>query len=74
MGTFGEFFCNVAKAFSSILPATPEDLKLASLANQLAGSVPFVGGQLILEAAQNISLVLYLVVPYKVYKIMGGKF
>lgn len=74
MGTFGEFFCNTVSAFSYLLPDTPYDLTLASLSNQLAKSVPFIGSSLILEMAQNISLILAMIVPYKIYKILPGKF
>ncbi|HBL11651.1 MAG TPA: hypothetical protein DD379_09625 [Cyanobacteria bacterium UBA11162] len=74
MGTFGQFFCNAVSAFSYILPDTPYELTLASLSNQLADVVPFVGSSLILEMAQNIVLVLGLVIPYKVYKVLPGKF
>lgn len=74
MLTFGQFFCNVVSALASVLPSTPPDLKLAVLAEQAANLVPFIGSQLILEVAQDISLVLSLVVPYKLYKILPSKF
>jgi hypothetical protein len=74
MGTFGEFVCNAISAFSMILPTTPSDLTLASLSQQLAQQVPFVGQSIILESAQNVSLVLGLVAPYKIYKIIAGRF
>ena len=74
MGTFGEFACNCISAFSYILPSTPPDLTLASLSQQVADQVPFVGQSIILEAAQSVSLVLGLVAPYKIYKIIAGRF
>jgi hypothetical protein len=74
MGTFGQFVCNCISAFSHILPRTPSGLTLASLSQQLANQVPFIGQSIILELAQDISLVLGLVAPYKLYKIIVGKF
>jgi hypothetical protein len=74
METFGRFVCNCISAFSYILPPTPSDLTLASLSQQLANQVPFVGQSIILESAQSVSLVLGLVAPYKIYKIIAGKF
>lgn len=74
MGTFGEFVCNCISAFSYILPSTHPDLTLAELSQTVAASVPFVGQSIILESAQDVSLVLGLVVPYKIYKIIAGRF
>jgi len=72
--TFGQFVCNAISAFSRILPTTHPDLTLASLSEQIAANVPFVGQSIILESAQNVSLVLGLVIPYKIYKIIAGRF
>ena len=72
MGTFGEWVCNAISAFSMILPSTSPDLTLSSLAQQTAANVPFIGSQLILEAAQNASIILGFVVPYKIYKIVNS--
>lgn len=74
METFGEFFCNCVSAFSYILPDTPYELTLGYLSYKLADVIPFVGSTLILEMAQNITLVLGLIIPYKIYKILPGKF
>ncbi|EDX73135.1 hypothetical protein MC7420_4382 [Coleofasciculus chthonoplastes PCC 7420] len=74
MGTFGQFVCSCISAFSHILPPTPPDLTLASLSQQVVNQVPFVGQSIILEAAQSVSLVLGLVAPYKIYKIIAGRF
>ena len=72
--TFGQFVCNCISAFSKILPETNSSLTLAELSETVADSVPFVGSAIILESARDVFTVLSLVVPYKIYKIMAGRF
>ncbi|NES65096.1 MAG: hypothetical protein F6K24_07445 [Okeania sp. SIO2D1] len=74
MDSFGEFFCNIVSRLAWVLPDTPTDWGLASLAADLGNNFSLVGQQIFYEVIRDISTVLSLVVGYKALKVFPGRF
>ena len=72
LSSLGFWVCGLLTRVVGFLPESP--VTLANLAEQLASSIPFVGSYLIYKSFTNFSTVLTLVVFYKIFVVLPGKF
>lgn len=72
LSSLGHFTCSILTRVTGFLPESP--ITLADIADQLAETVPFVGSYLIYKAFANLATVLALVVLYKIFRVLPGKF
>ncbi len=72
LSSMGYWVCGLLSRVIGFLPESP--VTLADLAEQLAASIPFVGSYLIYKTFTNLSTVLSLVVLYKIFVVLPGKF
>ncbi|MDJ0729350.1 MAG: hypothetical protein QNJ33_05080 [Crocosphaera sp.] len=72
LSSMGYWVCGILNRVVAFLPESP--VTLADLANQLAESIPFIGSYLIYKSFTNLSTVLTLVVFYKIFVVLPGKF
>ncbi|MGB5596711.1 MAG: hypothetical protein WBM32_21985 [Crocosphaera sp.] len=72
LSSLGFWVCGLVNRIVGFLPESP--VTLADLAEQLASSIPFVGSYLIYKSFTNFSTVLSLVVFYKIFVVLPGKF
>ncbi len=72
LSSMGYWVCGILNRVVAFLPSSP--VTLADLADQLAESIPFIGSYLIYKTFTNISTVLGLVVFYKIFVVLPGKF
>ncbi|MDJ0662867.1 MAG: hypothetical protein QNJ42_25770 [Crocosphaera sp.] len=72
LSSMGHWICGILNRVVAFLPSSP--VTLADLAGQLAESIPFIGSYLIYKSFTNLSTVLTLVVFYKIFVVLPGKF
>lgn len=72
LSSMGYWVCGILTRVITFLPSSP--VTLADLADQLAESIPFIGSYLIYKSFTNLSTVLTLVVFYKIFVVLPGKF
>ncbi|MDJ0844936.1 MAG: hypothetical protein QNJ08_11935 [Crocosphaera sp.] len=72
LSSMGYWVCGILNRVVAFLPSSP--VTLADLSEQLAESIPFIGSYLIYKSFTNLSTVLSLVVFYKIFVVLPGKF
>ncbi|MDJ0510810.1 MAG: hypothetical protein QNJ64_16375 [Crocosphaera sp.] len=72
LSSMGFWVCGLLERVVAFLPESP--VTLAELADELAESVPFIGSYMIYKSFTNLSTVLSLVVFYKIFVVLPGKF
>lgn len=72
LNSLGGFLCGILETLAFLLPASP--VTMADLAVSIGGNLPFIGSAVIYYLFADIGQVLILVVAYKLFVILPGKF
>ena len=74
MPVYGDWVCEIWVRTTSWLPATPSQYWLGNIVYSAAENIPFIGAGIIYEVFNQLKLVLGLVVAWKLFKSLPGRF
>ncbi|WP_107668952.1 hypothetical protein [Cyanothece sp. BG0011] len=72
LDSYTDWACNLIDRTTYFIPSSP--ITLGDLADQIGDSLPFVGGRLTYMVILDISRVISVVVFWKIFKSIPGKF
>jgi len=72
-GFMNDVICFAIDYISALFPSTPENLKIATIVNNLGDSVPLVGRGVIREVFITISSIVLISLAIKIYKLLPFK-
>lgn len=72
LDSLGGFICGILETLFFLLPSSP--VTMADLAVSIGDNLPFIGSAVIYYLFADIGQVLILVVAYKLFVILPGKF
>lgn len=72
-GLMNKIVCGVIDGIATILPSTPNNLKIAYLIDSIASSMPAVGRGIIREFFITITAMFAIVAVIKIYKLLPFK-
>lgn len=69
----GFLVCSAANSLFSILPSTPDNLKISSLISSIGSALPLVGSGIIHELFTTVASIVGILVLIKIYKLLPFK-
>lgn len=72
-GFLNSLICGAIDMIASVFPSTPDNLKVASLIDSIASSMPAVGRGIIREFFVTISAIVAIMSIIKIYKLLPFK-
>lgn len=69
----GFLVCSAADSLFSILPSTPDNLKISSLISSIGSSLPLIGSGIIHELFTTVASIVGILVVIKIYKLLPFK-
>ncbi len=72
-GAVNTFLIKIIDLIHPIFPSTPDNLKIFSLLDEVAGSMPSVGRAIVYDVAQTLSVLAGFLVIVKIYKLIPFK-
>ena len=72
LDSYPNWACNLIDRTTYFIPSSP--ITMGDLADQSGDSLPFVGGSLVYRVISDISKVVSVVVFWKIFKSIPGKF
>lgn len=72
LGDFGEWSCSILNRTIEIIPESPVTLR--SISEELGNNLPFLGGEMIYLVLSDLSRALSVIIFWKLFKEIPGKF
>lgn len=72
-GLMNSIVCSVIDGIASLLPSTPDNLKVAYFVNSVGDSMPMVGRGIIREMFVTITAMVAIISVIKIYKLIPFK-
>lgn len=73
VGAVNTFLCKIIDVVFSVLPSTPDSLKLGAILTSFSNQFPFFGWGILLDIIQTVFSMLMIVAAIKVYKLIPFK-
>lgn len=72
-GLLNQIVCGTIDGIASLLPSTPNNLKIGSLIDSIAATMPAVGRGIIREMFVTLTAMMAVIAVIKIYKLLPFK-